>query len=80
MKMNQLLAVAVLTVPAAAFAHPGHGTVPVADVNGKPHQHFAKPLAPAAAPRATPSADKRDAKPAKSHTTPVSDQALGRER
>ena len=80
MNMNPLLAVVALAVPAAAFAHPGHGTVPVADGNGKPHQHFARPIAPAAAPRATPSADKRDAKPAKSHTTPVSDQAIGRER
>ena len=80
MKPNTLLAVAAFTLPAAAFAHPGHGTTPASDGRGKPHQHFAKPMAPAAAPRATPSAQQRDAKPGVSHTTPVADKAQGRER
>ena len=78
MKFIRLPIIAVLLAPAAALAHPGHGTAPASEGGKPPHVHFGTPGAPTSG--LTSRISGKDAKkPATGHTTPVADKAKRRE-
>lgn len=81
MKLNKvLIVIAPFALASSAFAHPGHGTAPVSEAGKPPHVHFGAPQTLSGIPHNAPSASKGAKKPAATHTTPVSDKALRRER
>ena len=77
MKPIRFLAIAALFAPYAAFAHPGHGSVPASEAGRPPHVHFGAAGKPqtVVAPRI---ADTAPTKPAAVHAQPVSNKAVRR--
>ena len=78
MNLVRLATVVALLAPAAALAHPGHGTAPASEAGKPPHVHFGTAGTPASG-LASRISDKDAKKPANAHAKPVSDKAKRRE-
>jgi hypothetical protein len=78
MKLARLATVAALLAPAAALAHPGHGTTPSSEAGKPPHVHFGTAGTPTSG-LASRISDKDAKNPAATHTRPIADKAKRRE-